>query len=98
LSSTNLKKLCKSLRLAYVAEIYESIPFDNAAQYLEDLFKKEMELREKAKAERLIKKARFLTKKDLDSYQWGEHIHFPPHTDRNDLCELNFISRRENVI
>lgn len=98
MSETNLKKMCKSLRLANVAEIYETIPFENTTQYLEALFQKEIELREKAKAERLIKKARFLSKNDLDSFQWGEKIHFPPHTDPKDLCELNFISRRENVI
>ena len=90
--------MCKQLRLAYVADIYDSIPFQNEVQYLEELFKKEFQLREEAKAERLIKKARFPNKKALESYKWSEHIRFPAHLDAKELCELHFINQHENVI
>jgi len=96
--SDELKRMCKSLRLAYVAEIFESIPYENETQYLKDLFKKELQLREEAKAERLIKKARFLSKKTLSSFQWGEQVRFPPHIDAKALCDLHFINQQENVI
>lgn len=90
--------MCKNLRLAHVSEIYPDIPYDNPTQFLETLFQKELQLREVTKAERLIKKAGFLQKKSLSSFQWNEQVHFPPHIDSQELCTLNFISRKENLI
>ncbi|WP_042221761.1 IS21-like element helper ATPase IstB [Oceanobacillus manasiensis] len=94
----NIKEMCKSLRLAYVADIYEKIPFENQTQYLETLFQREFELREEAKAERLIKKAKFSNHKSLADFQWGDQIRFPPQVDRTELKELHFISKKENVV
>lgn len=95
---TNLKEMCKTLRLAYVSDIYTDIPYENSNQFLEALFQKELELREEAKANRLIKKAKFLQKKSLSSFQWSENIHFPSHIDSQELCSLKFIGRKENLI
>ncbi|WP_079529953.1 IS21-like element helper ATPase IstB [Halobacillus hunanensis] len=94
----NIRDMCKSLRLAYVADIYEKIPFENETQYLEALFRKEFELREEAKAERLIKKAKFVNYKNLADFQWGDQIRFPPQLDRTELIDLHFISQKENVV
>lgn len=96
--SHQLKEMCKSLRLAYVADIYEDIPFEDPNQYLEALFQKEFKLRETAKGERLIKKAKFLNRKELKDFKWGSQVKFPPQIDRSQLEKLDFISRRENVI
>lgn len=93
-----IKRMCKSLRLAYVAEIYDTITFENKAQFLNDLFKMELELREKAKVKRLIKRARFISNKTLELYQWGDNIHFPAQIDKNALTNLTFLEKRENVI
>lgn len=90
--------MCKSLRLAHVSDIYSDIPYENPTQFLETLLQIELQLREEAKAERLIKKARFLQKKSLSSFQWSEQIHFPSHIDSKELCTLNFIARKENLI
>lgn len=70
--SEQLRNKCKSLRLAYIAEVYEQIPFDTKEQFLSDLLDEELRLREIAKAHRLIKKARFLDKKSLEEYEWTE--------------------------
>ncbi|TCP16083.1 hypothetical protein EV207_1952, partial [Scopulibacillus darangshiensis] len=78
---SELKAMCKSLRLAHMAEIYEDIPFENPRQYLESLLSKELELREAAKVDRLIKKARFLQEKSFSTFQWHDQIHFPPQLD-----------------
>src|SRR5690606_8468517 len=88
----------KTLRLAYVADIYESIPFEDETQYLMDLLKKEIQLRDEAKGKRLIKKAKFISVKTLDTFQWTEQIHFPPHLNISSLCSLDFIRNRENVV
>ena len=62
---TKLKEMCKVLRLAYVSDIYTEIPYENSIQFLESVFQKELEIREEAKATRLIKKAKLLQKKLL---------------------------------
>lgn len=93
-----LKDMCKTLRLAHVNDIYADIPIENPTQFLEMLFQRELTLREEAKAGRLIKKARFLQKKSLSSFRWSEQIHFPSHIDSEELCSLNFIGRKENLI
>lgn len=51
-----IKAKCKLLRLAYVADIFDTIPFEHPEQYVLDLFQQELALRETAKGERLIKK------------------------------------------
>lgn len=93
-----VRKRCKSLRLAYVADIYEKIPFENLDQYLTELLQQELDLREVAKGERLIKKAKFITNKELSNYEWSDHIRFPPQLDRSSLESLHFIDRQENLI
>lgn len=94
----SIRTMCKSLRLAYVAEIFDSVPFENKEQFLEQLFRKEFELRDEARAERMIKKAGFLTKKSLDAFEWNGKIRFPPQLDSQELCSLGFLERHENVI
>jgi|SRR5699024_585710 len=94
----DLKGMCKSLRLAHMAEIYEDIPFEHPKQYLEALLSKELQLREAAKVERLIKKARFLQKKSLNEFEWHDQIHLPPQLDTRELERLHFIYAKENLI
>lgn len=96
--SDELKMKCKQLRLAYVADLLDKVPFENPEQYVLDLFKQELTLRETAKGERLIKKAKFINQKELSDYRWDEHIRFPAHLDRNSLESLHFIKRKENLI
>jgi DNA replication protein DnaC len=96
--SEQLRNKCKSLRLAYIAEVYEQIPFDTKEQFLSDLLDEELHLREIAKAHRLIKKARFLDKKSLEEYEWTEQIHMPSHLDKEELFRLDFIEKQQNVL
>ena len=70
-----IKERCKMLRLAYVSDLYQKIPFESPKQYLMELLQQEIDLRELAKGERLIKKAKFMNEKEYNEYQWGEHIH-----------------------
>lgn len=93
-----LREMCKSLRLAYVADIYNQIPYESADQFLEAVFKEEFRLREEAKVQRLIKKAKFLDTKRLANYEWHEQIRFPGHIDKDGLQSLSFIENRENVV
>lgn len=94
----DIKHICKNLRLAYVADIYTSIEWNDPTQYLTALLQKELDLREQAKAKRLIKKAGFPTTKTLASYEWNPNIHFPAHLNKEILTSLAFIKRHENLI
>ena len=94
----DIRELCKTLRLAYVADVFEKISFENPEQFLYGVLEEELKLRENAKIARLIKKARFLDKKSLDTYEWTEQIRFPPHLTKEELCSLNFIENRQNVV
>jgi hypothetical protein len=59
----NIREICKTLRLAYVADVYEKISFENPEQFLYGVLDEELKLRENAKINRLMKKAKFLDKK-----------------------------------
>ncbi|MFT9850001.1 IS21-like element helper ATPase IstB [Aneurinibacillus sp. REN35] len=96
--SEKLRELCKSLRLAYVAEVYGEAPFEHPELFLQYILERELELREKAKSERLIKKAKFGERKTLEGYQWHENIHLPASTNREALRSLRFIDEKENVV
>lgn len=60
-----IKEMCKVLRLAYVADLYEKVPYETSEQFLTELFQQELQLREIAKGKRLIKKAKFMNEKEL---------------------------------
>jgi len=94
----NLKEMCKSLRLAYVAEIYESIPMESSEMFLMRLFETEMRLCEEAKAERLIKKSKFINNKSLEDYRWHDNIYFPRHLKKEELMSLSFIDHQQNIV
>ena len=58
----------------------------------------EMRLREEAKAERLIKKAKFINNKSLEDYRWHGNIYFPRHLKKEELMSLSFIDHQQNVV
>lgn len=79
--------------LYFFIRAYESIAFENSAQFMEALLNKELELREEAKAERLIKKAKFFQEKTLTSFERSEKIYFPHQLESEELGKLHFIAR-----
>ena len=90
--------LCKQLRLAYVAEAIKEVPFTEPEEYLYQVLLKEQLGREQAKIARNLKQARFIDTKTLESYQWHKDICFPSHLTKDELEQLEFIRRKENVI
>lgn len=96
--SEELRTKCKSLRLAYVSEIYKNITFTDPEQFLNDLFNEEFRLRDQAKSHRLMKKAKFLDRKNLLTYEWTEQVRFPPYLTKDTLCSLDFIENKQNIV
>lgn len=94
----NLRDLCKQLRLAYVAEVVDSIEFSTPQDYLSNVLVKEIEMREFAKVERNLKKARFLENKTLESYQWGSSLRLPQTVTKDQLEDLEFIKAHQNLV
>lgn len=52
----DLKEVCKTLYLAYVAEHFEEIDFVSKEQFLKEVLSKEVTMRQNAKITRLMKK------------------------------------------
>jgi len=96
--SMDIKNMCKQLRLAHLADVYEDIPFGDREQFIAELLRRELALRKETKAKTLIKRARFLHHKSLASFEWRDQVHLPPKLDIGELESLNFIHRKENIV
>ena len=95
---SDIRNVCKQLRLAYIADIYEGIEWTGHTEYVTALLQKELALREQTKVQRLIKKAGLPANKTLENYEWSKTMHFPQHLDKEELSSLSFIQRHENLI
>lgn len=94
----DLRTLCKTLHLAYVADRYDEVAFENKEQFLMEVLQQEWNARQEMKRTRYIKKARFRELKWLRDYQWTEQIHLPSSTTQNAICDLQFLSKRQNLL
>ena len=65
----NLRNLCTQLRLAYVADSFENVEFSFPQDFLSKVFTQEIEMRDLAKVERNLKKARIFRKQDPRNLQ-----------------------------
>lgn len=92
-----LKRLCKSLRLGYIMDHYEQLPFESREQFLYAVLLAEKNDREMGKARRLMKKAKFQQMKTLDDYTF-ESITFPASLSREQLCSMKFIEQKQNLL
>lgn len=96
--SQDLKALCKALRLAYVADVFEEVSFRDKEQFLYDVLAKESQQRQEAKVARLIKRAKFRELKWLKDYEWTNIIHLPASTTKEAIYDLKFLEHRQNLL
>lgn len=94
----DLREICKSLYLAYIVDRFEEIPFENKEQYLQDVLMIEVNSRQTTKITRLLKKAKFRELKWLKDYDWNEEIHLPATTTKEEICDLQFIKGKQNLL
>jgi DNA replication protein DnaC len=92
------KEVCKTLHLAYIADQFESIPFENKEQFLRDVLMLEINSRQTTKISRLMKKAKFRELKWLKDYEWNEDIHLPATTNKEAICDLEFLKGKQNLL
>lgn len=93
-----LRDVCKNLHLAHIVEEFESIPFENKEQYLHDVLMLEVNSRQTTKITRLMKKAKFRELKWLKDYDWNEDIHLPTTTTKGEICDLQFLNGKQNLL
>ncbi|EIJ82089.1 IstB domain protein ATP-binding protein [Bacillus methanolicus PB1] len=98
MSVRDLKEVCKTLHLAYIAERYEEIVFENKEQFLYDVLLTEVSSRQSAKVSRLIKKAKFRELKWLKDYEWNGQIHLPATTTKEEIYDLRFLHGKQNLL
>src|SRR5690606_36487217 len=84
--------------LAHIAEAIHDVPFTTPEEYIYKLLLKEQDGREQAKIARNLKNARFIDMKTLEGYEWHKDICLPSHLSKEELVQLDFIRRKENVI
>ena len=71
---------------------------DDAQKALfDEFFAHELSLRQRKRIARLISQARFPVRKDFSNYEWSP-VSFPAGFDRQDLLDLSFMDRAENVV
>ena len=92
-----LQQQCKALKLANVPYYYHEVPFNEPEQYLTDLFKEELAIRQAKRIDKLIKAAGFPNSKSLEDFDWSP-VTLPESSSKTDLCELEFIARFENIL
>jgi len=94
---SQLKKLCKELRISNLEDILTEVEFEEPKQYLTDILELAVKQRKNRRVKRLIKRAGFPTTKTLDNYDF-EPISFPDNIDKKDLLSLEFIDKKENIL
>ena len=76
---------------------YEEIPFTTKEGYLEKVFELALAYRKINSKNRLLKQAKFDVYKTFEDYDFSE-VSFPETLGIQELQELSFISRQENII
>ncbi|MHB1376220.1 MAG: ATP-binding protein [Candidatus Humimicrobiaceae bacterium] len=89
---------CKKLRLSsHIAEMSEKIQAENNQQYLLALLKSEIEYRESARKDKLLKNAGFYTIKSFEDFNFDE-ITLPETVTVEYLKNLEFLKSKTNIV
>lgn len=94
---SRLQEQCRALKLGHVYRIYRTVPFREREQFLAEVFAAELAARQENRTRRALKRAGFTQRKTLDTFEW-QGITLPAHTTREQLTELSFLDRCENLI
>src|SRR5699024_12427773 len=85
----------------YTLSLHDALPiFDDPTQeeWLLKLLIKEVEAKEERKIQRLIKQAKFIGHKTLDSFEWHQDIRLQDSQTKDILTSLNFIKENQNIV
>jgi len=95
---SDIAACCKKLRLSRnIVEMSGKIQADSHQEYLLKLLQSEITHREKARRDKLIKKAGFYTIKTFESFRFDE-VTLPVSVTPEYLKECEFISSKTNIV
>jgi len=95
---SDIDACCKRLRLSRnIVEMSDKIQADSHQEYLLKLLQSEITHREKARRDKLIKKAGFYTIKTFESFRFDE-VTLPSGITPEYLKECVFISSKTNIV
>ncbi len=98
MNASHIQDYCKKLKLAYIGEAYHHIEAETREEFLLKLLEIELHSRQTAKMERLVKKAGFSNHKTLEDYDSSLSITLPPSIMLDELKNLSFLEKKENVM
>ena len=95
---SDIAACCKRLRLSKnIVEMSDKIQADSHQEYLLKLLQSEILHREKARREKLLKKAGFYTIKTFESFRFDE-VTLPGDVTPEYLRECEFIKNKTNIV
>ena len=90
-----LETVCKELRLNSLPSLVDD---PKQEEWLLKLLINEVEAKEERKIQRLIKQAKFIGHKTLDSFEWHQDIRLQDSQTREILTSLDFIKENQNIV
>ena len=96
--SEQIEQMMRQVKLGGMAKEWRTVSFENTEQYVTDLLNLELKEREANRINRMVKKAGFRVLKTLDDFVWGISMEIPNGLTQEYMEDLDFISRKENLI
>lgn len=93
-----IERYMKALKLGGLAKQWRTIEYRDTDQYVEALLKLELREREVNRINRLVKTAGFRVIKTLEDFVWTGGIAIPQGIDREQMKDLSFLDRQENIL
>lgn len=96
--TAQIEQMMRQMKLGGLAKGWRSVPFTDPEQYVYDLLRLELRERETNRINRMVKKAGFRVLKTLDEFVWNPSIALPGGLTQEDMENLRFLTRKENLI
>lgn len=82
---------------ARISEVCREKGTQKQLEFVEELFREELDLRDENRRNRLIKRAGFPVYKTFEGYSY-DSVKFPPAFDMEGLEQLDFVPERKNLV
>lgn len=93
-----LDSVCKELRLNNLPSLIDSVDGSSKEEWLLKLLIHEVEAKEGRRIDRLIKQAKFISHKTLESFEWHNDIRLQDSQTKEILTSLDFIQAKQNIV
>lgn len=94
---SELRTVCKQLKLGDLEKFAAQVTFENEIQYLTEVLKLALKNRQAQRVQRLIKQAKFPVVKTFDGYNF-DPITWPAGFSKEQLLSLDFIEHKQNIL